>query len=50
MSTLTIGDYSIATVVEQDGPMFEAKGLLPDWTPDVLEEHKDWLIPATLTR
>ena len=25
--------------------MFEAGVLLPDWTPQVLEEHGDWLIP-----
>jgi glyoxylase-like metal-dependent hydrolase (beta-lactamase superfamily II) len=45
MPTRTIGKHTIETVIEQDGPMFEAGHLLPDWKPEVLEEHGDWLIP-----
>ncbi|NQV54392.1 MAG: MBL fold metallo-hydrolase [Rhodospirillales bacterium] len=45
MPNKQIGAFSIETVIEQDGPMFDPGHLLPDWSADVLDEHGDWLIP-----
>jgi glyoxylase-like metal-dependent hydrolase (beta-lactamase superfamily II) len=45
VTTRTFGAISITTVVELDGPLFEPARLLPDCTPDILEAHRDWLVP-----
>lgn len=45
MTMLKIGDVTITTVVETDGPTFDPAVLLPDWTDDVFKENRDWLVP-----
>ena len=40
-----VGNISITPVIELEGPMFDPKRLLPDWSDDVLARHRDWMIP-----
>ena len=45
MPTRNIGKHSVDMIIELEGPRFEPERLLPDCTPEVLEEHASWLIP-----
>jgi len=40
-----IGDYQISRLVESETPFLEPEVFIPDFTPDVLEANKDWLLP-----
>jgi len=45
MQTRTIGDITVTRVEEILGPGFLPTELYPDFQPDVLERHGDWLLP-----
>lgn len=45
MEKLSIGDFNITKIVEFVGPTFDLNFLLPDANPDVVLEHRDWLVP-----
>jgi glyoxylase-like metal-dependent hydrolase (beta-lactamase superfamily II) len=45
MSVFRIGESTIDRIEEAHGPGFDAAYLLPDWDPDILKEHGDWLMP-----
>ena len=45
MTTVSIGDVQVTRVEEVLGPGFDANLLLPDWTPEILNEHGSWLMP-----
>ena len=38
-----VGDLTISSIVEQEGPFFDALEFLPDLTPDTLAENRGWL-------
>lgn len=40
-----VGDYRISRLVESETPFVEPEVFLPDFTPDVLEANRDWLVP-----
>lgn len=46
-ATHRLGDVTITRVTEQCGPGFAPDFLFPDWTPDVLDEHRAWMVPHT---
>ena len=41
----TVGEFEISRVVESEVPFIEANVFLPDFTPDALEQNRDWLVP-----
>ncbi|MEH2478036.1 glyoxylase-like metal-dependent hydrolase (beta-lactamase superfamily II) [Nitrobacteraceae bacterium AZCC 2146] len=43
--THAVGDVTVTRVEEQCGPGFAPDFLFPDWTPDVLERHRNWMVP-----
>ena len=45
MSTFTIGAAKITRIEETYEPNFDAKWFFPDWQPDVVERHRDWMLP-----
>jgi len=45
MSAFQIGDVSVTRVEEMCGLGFSPAFLYPDWTPDVLERHRAWMVP-----
>lgn len=45
MTLFAIGATTIDRVEEAHGPAFPPKMLLPDWDPEILKEHGDWLLP-----
>jgi len=48
MADIRIGDIAVAKVEEKSGPIFEPKGLIPDFDLAKLEPHRHWLIPGHL--
>ena len=40
-----IGDVTITRVEEMCGPSFSPSFLYADWTPQILEENRHWLVP-----
>ena len=45
MGTRAIGEVAIHRVEENAGPSFLPGQLYPDWTPDHLDKHRDWMVP-----
>ena len=45
MTTIRLGETTVARVYELMGPGFPANRLLPDWDPEILKEHGGWLSP-----
>jgi len=43
--TQHIGDVRIDRIVESEGPFAEPSFLLPDFKPELINEHRDWLVP-----
>jgi len=41
-----VGTASILRVEESAGPLFTPDGLLPDFAPEIVDRHRDWLVPA----
>ena len=46
---MTLGEITIARVVEMEGPMMRPQDLLPAATPALLDQHRAWLEPHYLT-
>lgn len=40
-----VGEFEVKRVVESETPFIEPEVFLPDFSPDVLEANKDWLVP-----
>jgi hypothetical protein len=47
-TSFRIGDMTIHRIVESDAPFMDAMEFLPSLTPEVLDEHRSWLQPASL--
>ncbi len=45
MVASVIGDITVHRVEENAGPSFLPDRLYPDWTPNHLEAHRDWMVP-----
>lgn len=45
MSTFTIGAATITRIEESYEPNFEAAKFFADWKPDVVERHREWMLP-----
>jgi glyoxylase-like metal-dependent hydrolase (beta-lactamase superfamily II) len=45
VSTFTIGAAKISRIEETYEPNFDAKWFFPDWQPEVVEPHRDWMLP-----
>ena len=45
MSTFTIGGATVTRVEESYEPNFEAAKFFADWKPDVVERHREWMLP-----
>lgn len=48
MNDLRLGKFSVSRIEELLGPGFAPEFLFPDWSPAVIEEHRDWMVPAFL--
>ena len=46
---MTLGEITIARVVEMEGPMMRPEDLLPAATPEMLDLHRPWLEPHYLS-
>jgi len=47
-TSFRIGDMTIHRIVESEAPFMDAMEFLPSLTPEVLDEHRSWLQPASL--
>jgi glyoxylase-like metal-dependent hydrolase (beta-lactamase superfamily II) len=45
MTTLTIGEVSVTRIEESLEPDFDPPALFPDWQPDTLAAHRQWMMP-----
>jgi glyoxylase-like metal-dependent hydrolase (beta-lactamase superfamily II) len=45
VSTFTIGAAKITRIEETYEPNFDATWFFPDWQPDVVERHREWMLP-----
>ncbi len=45
MISQMIGEVRVDRIVETQGPFAEASFLLPDFTPELIAQHRDWLVP-----
>jgi glyoxylase-like metal-dependent hydrolase (beta-lactamase superfamily II) len=45
MSGIKIGDAIVKRVEEMPGPSFRLGTIFPDWRDEILDEHRDWLVP-----
>ena len=45
MSTFTIGNATVTRIEESYEPNFEAAKFFADWRPDVVERHREWMLP-----
>jgi glyoxylase-like metal-dependent hydrolase (beta-lactamase superfamily II) len=45
MDTFTIGAATVTRIEETYEPNFEATRFFTDWRPDVVEEHRAWMLP-----
>ena len=50
MIDVKLGAATVRRIEEFYEPNFDAKIFFPDWRPDVVKEHRDWLVPITTTR
>jgi glyoxylase-like metal-dependent hydrolase (beta-lactamase superfamily II) len=47
-TTFSRGDIAIDRIVEFEGPFTPALPFLPDLRPEILDEHRSWLVPHAL--
>jgi glyoxylase-like metal-dependent hydrolase (beta-lactamase superfamily II) len=47
-TTFSRGDIVIDRIVEFEGPFTPALSFLPDLRPEILDEHRSWLVPHAL--
>ena len=45
MSTFTIGAATVTRIEETYEPNFEATKFFAEWRPEVVEQHREWLLP-----
>ncbi len=45
MTEVKLGAATVQRIEETYEPNFDAKMFFPDWTPEVVQQHRDWLIP-----
>jgi glyoxylase-like metal-dependent hydrolase (beta-lactamase superfamily II) len=49
-TTFSRGDITVDRIVELEVPFADALSFLPGLKPDVLDEHRSWLVPTALNR
>ena len=49
-TTFSRGDITVDRIVELEVPFADALSFLPGLKPDVLDEHRSWLVPTALDR
>jgi glyoxylase-like metal-dependent hydrolase (beta-lactamase superfamily II) len=42
---LTVGAASVTRIEESYEPNFDAKTFFADWRPEIVEKHRDWMVP-----
>ena len=45
MVEVKLGAATVQRIEESYEPNFDAKMFFPDWTPEVVQQHRDWLMP-----
>ena len=45
MSDLTLGEFTLTRVVEIEDAALVATEVFPDWDPDAVRPHLDWMVP-----
>ena len=45
MTTFAIGAATVTRIEETYEPNFEAATFFPDWRSEVVEQHRDWMLP-----
>ncbi|HYM30616.1 MAG TPA: hypothetical protein VEU47_04915, partial [Candidatus Cybelea sp.] len=45
MTTVRIGEATVARIEETYEPNFDAKKFFADWRPEAVERHRDWMLP-----
>jgi glyoxylase-like metal-dependent hydrolase (beta-lactamase superfamily II) len=45
MTTFTIGAATVTRIEETYEPNFEATKFFAEWRPEVVEQHRDWMLP-----
>jgi glyoxylase-like metal-dependent hydrolase (beta-lactamase superfamily II) len=45
MNAVKIGDATVTRIEETYEPNFIAAKFFPDWRPQIVEEHRDWMLP-----
>src|SRR5580700_6992530 len=45
MTEVKLGAATVQRIEESYEPNFDAKMFFPDWTPEVVQQHRDWLVP-----
>jgi glyoxylase-like metal-dependent hydrolase (beta-lactamase superfamily II) len=45
MTTIKIGAATVSRIEESYEPNFDAARFFPDWRPEVVDRHRDWLVP-----
>src|SRR4051812_3332745 len=46
MDTITIGAATVTRIEESYEPNFEATKFFAEWTPAVVDEHREWMLPG----
>jgi glyoxylase-like metal-dependent hydrolase (beta-lactamase superfamily II) len=45
MADLSLGQFSLSRVIEDEHSWLEARRLFPDWNDNVIAGHLDWMVP-----
>jgi glyoxylase-like metal-dependent hydrolase (beta-lactamase superfamily II) len=45
MTQVRIGAATVSRIEESYGPNFEAAKFFADWRPEVVDQHRDWMVP-----
>ncbi len=45
MTEVKLGAATVQRIEESYEPNFDAKMFFPDWKPEVVQQHRDWLMP-----
>jgi glyoxylase-like metal-dependent hydrolase (beta-lactamase superfamily II) len=45
MTAVKIGGATVTRIEESYAPIFDATKFFPDWRPNVVDEHRDWMVP-----
>ncbi|HUN50366.1 MAG TPA: MBL fold metallo-hydrolase [Candidatus Sulfotelmatobacter sp.] len=46
MKPVTIGAATVTRIEESYEPNFSAAAFFPDWRPEIVDAHRDWMVPA----